>query len=240
MSKFCIQAGWAHAPHLNEQAKADLMASVPEHERDARMNGKPSMGAGAIYPVSEEIFVVPDFPLPDFFPRCYGLDVGFRRTAAIFLAHDQDADIVYAYSEHYAGESIPAVHAEALKSRADWTIPGVIDPAAQGRSQIDGQKLIELYATLGLDLEPAINGVSAGIYAVWQRLVGGKLKVFASLANLRQEMSMYRRDEKGKIVKTNDHACDALRYAIMSGLERAKTRPVKRSPYSSGGRVFSG
>lgn len=78
---------------------------------------------------------------------------------------------------------------------------------------------------MGLDILPAINAREAGIYAVWQRLSGGKLKVFASLGSWRSEFRLYRRDEKGNIVKENDHLMDATRYLIMSGLDIAKTKP---------------
>ena len=36
-----------------------------------------------------------------------------------------------------------------------------------------------------------------------------------------EEFRLYRRNEKGKIVKVNDHLCDCLRYLIMSGMSRA-------------------
>lgn len=229
MSKTVIQAGWDHAPHLTPAAIADMAQAFPPHELEARRNGIPTLGAGKIYPLDEGEFRVPDFPIPDHFKRVFGMDVGFNRTAAIWLALDPDADIAYAYSEHYAGEAIPAVHAEAIKARGP--IPGAIDPASHGRSQVDGQQLIAIYRGLGLDLQDAENAVSAGIYAVWQRLVSGQLKVFGSLGNLLGEMKLYRRDEKGRIVKKNDHACDALRYGVM-GLGLAKFMAPKRAPFA--------
>jgi len=42
------------------------------------------------------------------------------------------------------GQQEPILHAQAIKSRGDW-IRGVFDPAARGRSQVDGSKLIEIY-----------------------------------------------------------------------------------------------
>jgi hypothetical protein len=39
-------------------------------------------------------------------------------------------------------------------------------------------------------------------------------------------MRLYRRDEKGKIVKERDHLMDAKRYLLMSGMMRAITEPV--------------
>jgi len=239
--KFFVQAGWDHVPHLNPDVIAEMAKAFPPHELEARRNGTPSLGSGAVYPIHPDEYTVADFEMPAFWPRAFGMDIGWRRTAVVWGAHDRDSDIVYLYSEHYAGEQIPKVHADAIQSRGAY-IPGAIDPASNGRSQIDGARMIELYQAEGLDLEPADNSVEAGIYAVWQRLAGGKLKIFASLTNLLGEMKLYRRDEKGRIVKERDHACDAMRYLIMSGLERAKTPPLKRSPYSfgSGGRVFSG
>lgn len=214
---------------MSEDAKADLAKAYPPHELEARRNGTPTLGSGKIYPIDEDQIVVADFAIPAHFKRAYGLDVGWNRTAAIFGALDEDLDILYLYSEHYAGEAIPAIHAESIKARGAW-IPGVIDPAARGRSQVDGTQLVELYRAQGLDLDYADNSVSAGIYACWQRMVSGRLKVCASLGALRAEMKLYRRDQDGKIVKVKDHACDAMRYLVMSGLARAIATPVAPQP----------
>jgi Terminase RNaseH-like domain len=102
---------------------------------------------------------------------------------------------------------------------------GVIDPAARGRSQVDGTRLIEQYSELGLLLAPAENAVEAGLFAVWERLSDGRLFVFNSLQNWLSEFRIYRRDENGKIVKQNDHLMDATRYLIMSGVQVACREP---------------
>ena len=71
----------------------------------------------------------------------------------------------------------------------------------------------------------AENAVEAGLYAVWERLSDGRLFVFNSLQNWLSEFRIYRRDEKGKIVKQNDHLMDATRYLIMSGMQVACREP---------------
>jgi hypothetical protein len=53
----------------------------------------------------------------------------------------------------------------------------------------------------------------------------GRLFVFSSLQNWLSEFRIYRRDEKGKIVKQNDHLMDATRYLILSGLQVACREP---------------
>ena len=83
------------------------------------------------------------------------------------------------------------------------------------------------YLNEGLQLVAADNSVEAGIYEMWSRLEQGRLKIFSTLPNLLLEMRGYHRDENGKIVKKRDHAIDAGRYNIMSGLRRAITRPLK-------------
>ena len=167
------------------------------------------------------------------------MDVGWNRTAVVWGAIDRDTQTVYLHAEHYRGQAEPVVHAEAIKSRGDW-IPGVIDPASRGRGQKDGDQLLDQYQQLGLDIMPAINAREAGIYAVWQRLSGGKLKVFESLGSWRAEFRLYRRDEKGAIVKESDHLMDSTRYLIMSGLDVAKTKPVKEEAEYYGGMSWMG
>lgn len=227
-TKAVVMATWDDAPHLTKAQRDDLWKSIPPYQRDARAKGVPQLGSGAIYPVPESDIVVPSMPIPDHWPRVYALDVGWNRTAAIWGAHDRDAGVWYLYAEHYRGQAEPAVHAEAIKARGTW-IPGVIDPAARGRSQHDGQQLRSLYDDLGLDLSSADNSVEAGIYATWEMLSQGRLKVFSTCTSFLSEYRLYRRDEKGKIVKTNDHLMDCARYLVMSGRDRATVKPPDRA-----------
>lgn len=242
-SKSVTMAGWDDVPHLSEESKAELLKSIPPFQRDARSKGIPQLGAGAIFPVPESEILVDDFAIPDHWPRVFGQDVGWNRTAALWGAIDRESDIVYLYSEHYRGQAEPAIHAEAIKSRGSW-VPGVIDPASRGRTQVDGLQLLQMYKDLGLDLDIAQNGVESGLYEVWQRLSTGRLKVFKSLSSWKQEFRLYRRDEKGRIVKENDHLMDTTRYLIVSGLARAKTKPAEKkathSHYSGGNNGWMG
>ena len=228
---------WDDVPHLSAQAKAELLASIPPHLRDARSKGVPHLGAGAIYPVPEGDITVDPFEWPHYWKQVYGLDVGWNRTAAVWAAIDTQNDVVYLVGEHYRGLAEPAVHAEAISARGKW-IPGVIDPAARGRSQHDGEVLFDKYRELGLNLATADNAVEAGIFEVWSRLSTGRLKVFSTLQNWLSEYRLYRRDERGRIVKERDHLMDATRYLVMSGISRASFRPSEhrttqwRSDYS--------
>jgi len=224
-----VQATWDDAPHLTQEAKEKLWASIPPHQRDARSKGIPQLGAGQIYPVPETDIIVEPFALPPYFPRAYALDVGWKRTAALWGALSPEDDVLYLYAEHYRGQAEPAVHAAAIRARGDW-IPGVIDPASRGRSQHDGEQLLRTYQSLGLNLTLADNAVEAGIYEVWMRLSTGRLRVFSNLRNLLAEFRIYRRDEKGKIVKENDHLMDDLRYLVMSGISIATINRAVLTP----------
>lgn len=222
--KYVVNATWDDAPHLTKQQKAELLLSIPSYQRDARSKGIPQLGSGAIYPISEEEITIEPFEIPPTWPKVYALDVGWNKTAVLWSAWDQQSDVVYLYSEHYRGQAEPVIHAEAIKARGHW-IPGVIDPAARGRSQKDGTRLVDDYVKLGLNLTYAVNAVESGLLAVWQRLSTGRLKVFTGLQSFFAEYRIYRRDENGKIVKENDHLQDCCRYIIMSGLEVATTAP---------------
>jgi hypothetical protein len=217
-------ATWEDAPHLSKAERDELWASIPPHQRDARSKGIPQLGSGAIYPVLESEITVNDFKIPEYWPVAYALDVGWNKTAAVWLAWDRQTDTVYLWSEYYKGNAEPVIHAQGIKARGDW-MPGVVDPASRGRNQKDGTKLFDEYRNLGLYLFNADNAVEAGIYKVWMRLSTGRLKVFKSLQNWLAEYRIYRRDEDGKVVKDFDHLMDCTRYGIATGLNMAITRP---------------
>ncbi len=209
-------ASWDDAPHLTEEAKQEMLAAYPPFMRLARSRGIPQMGAGVVYPVDQDRYIIQPFELPEYWPRVYGLDVGWNCTAAVWGAYDKDAGAWYIYGEHYAKEATPLENSHAIMQRGDW-IPGLVDPASQGANQKDGTTLMEEYKGFGLHLTPANNGVESGIMQVWTLMSTGRLKIFTNCQNLIRELRGYHRDEKGRIVKEHDHACDALRYLVASG-----------------------
>lgn len=225
-SRAVVFCGWDSVPHLSEKTKEELLAAYPLHERDARTQGIPGLGDGAIYPIPVPQIVCDPFKIPDHWPRVYGMDVGWNCTAVVWAAWDRESDKVYVYTEHYRGQQPPSVHREAIVARGEW-IPGVIDPASGASGQNDGRQLLADYRAMGLHLMPANNSVEAGILQVYNRLVSGRLVIFSTCVNLLSEYKFYRRSE-GKVVKANDHALDALRYLIVSGLQMAKCRPVPK------------
>ena len=135
--KYTVTATWDDAPHLDAKTRAELFASIPAYQRDARTKGIPQLGSGAIYHISDDEILVKPFQIPDHWPKAFGLDVGWNKTAAIWGAATTNPAIVYLYSGALHGTRRPHVHSHAIKARGAW-IPGVIDPAAKGRSQVDG------------------------------------------------------------------------------------------------------
>lgn len=210
-------AGWDHAPHIDAAERQRLWDAAEPHLREARSKGIPSIGAGAIYPISTDDFVIPDFPLQKHWPRGYGMDVGWKATAGVWGAWDRDPgkDIVYLYREYKRGQTEPSVHVNGFQMPGK-DLTGAIDPASRGRKQDDGTRLMDDYEALGLHLVRANNAVEAGIFEVYTRLTTGRLKMFASLVKTLTEFRLYRRDEKGHIVKENDHLMDCIRYLIMT------------------------
>lgn len=233
---YVMMAGWSDAPHLTEEQKAEFRRTIPPNLLPAREHGIPYLGAGAVYPIPVGQILEDSFPIPDYWPRVYALDTGWRKTAALWAAWDRDADIVHLYDEYYAGQVEPLVHAYAIMGtgtsnlRAKW-IPGVVDPRARFRNERDGRRLTQIYQQLGLDIEIGVNAVEAGISEVWQRLTTGRMKVFRHLTNFQKEFCLYRRQEDGKdrglIVKKNDHLMDCMKLILLSGLQRAKPVPGK-------------
>lgn len=227
-SKYLVAAGWDDVPHLDEKTKRELLASTPPHLRKARSQGIPSLGAGAIYPIDEDEILVNDFVLPRHCLRGYALDVGWNRTAALCGAFNRENGTLYIYREYYRGQAEPAVHAKAIKAFGEW-MTGAIDPAARGRKQDDGEQMIKLYQDQGLNLIIANNEVEAGLQDVWEGLSTGRIKVFRSCQAFMAEYRIYRRDEKGKVVKLNDHLMDCLRYLVRTP---ACLRPMPASSQS--------
>jgi len=235
MSKAVVMAGWDDVPHLDDQAKLEMLDSTPPHLIDSRSKGIPGLGSGAVYPIQEKEVMFSPFEIPTWFRRAYGLDVGWNFTACVFGAYDVDTDVLYVYDGYKREKAEAAIHASAIKARypKGFVLPGVIDPAANGRGQADGKQLIQLYRKEGLRVVEADNAREAGIEQVRGRLATGRLKIASHLSDLFDEYRIYRRDENGRVVKEHDHYMDALRYLVMTGIKIAK--PVTSQQVKGGG-----
>ncbi len=223
--KYCVNMTWEAAPHLDILEQERLIAQMLPHEIQAKTLGIPYLGSGQIYPILEVDYTCKPFEIPKHWLKAAGQDVGWQYTSCVFMAIDPQSRLCYIYSVYYRSQAEPSVHAQGIKARGSW-IPIAIDPAARGRSQVDGQQLIQMYQDLGLDVFPANNEVEAGLLTTLDMLSSGRLKIFEGVCEpLLAEMRLYRRDEGGKIIKRNDHACDAMRYCVMSGIDSAIREP---------------
>lgn len=196
--------------------------------RDARSKGVPQLGSGAIYPIEESFITVPDMEIPSHWARAFALDASPLRKASIHAAHDRESGVIYIYAVWKRERVEPAVHAEAIKALGDW-IPGVGDASGMVADS-DRRRYIDVYRTMGLDLELATKGVESGIQRTWVALSQGGLKVFESCRQWFDEFRLYRRDEQGRIVKDNDDLLDCTQYLISSGVNRMITKPVAPLP----------
>ena len=231
--KKLLFVGWQDSPHLSEESQSELRKSILPHEVEARTQGRPMLGSGAVYPISEADIVIPDFAIPEFWPRGAGMDVGWTgATFCIFGAYDRDNDVVYLTGEYARSQAEPAVHVAAIKARGNYPI--FIDPASNASNQIDGRKLFAIYHASGLNVHMADNGREAGFYAVWLRLSTGRLKIFQSLKHWLDEFRVFARDEKGQIIQESKfHGMAATRYLLLNTLgswRTGKPREQTRTP----------
>lgn len=232
-SKYLVTAGVDDVPHLAPDVKKQMWDETPHHLRAARFKGEPSLGVGAIYPIDPDEFKVKPFDIPPHWPRGYTLDDGWNVTAALWQAYDRDTDTLYITGEYYRRQAEPQIHAAAIRARGDW-IPGSGDAAARTR---DGEQVISIYQAQGLNIVLADKQVEAGIYDMLMRLGTGRLKVFETCVHFFDEYRHYRRDEKGQIVKEDDHVMDCARYGCRpTHIARMITKPIKPTSRGAGNR----
>jgi hypothetical protein len=213
------------ALHFSEAQRAAIVAAYTEHEREARTKGRPALGSGRVFPVTEASITVAPFEIPATFARIIGLDFGWDHPfAAVSLAHDRDADVIYVTQSFGLSQATPIEHAAAIREWGDSDISWIPCAWPHDGLQHDkgsGQQLAALYREQGLNLLPEHathedggTGVEAGVIEMLARMRTGRLKVFASLTDWFDELRLYHR-KNGVIMKQRDDRLSATRYALM-------------------------
>jgi phage terminase large subunit-like protein len=229
------------AEHIPEAERARIIASFAEHERDARARGVPILGSGRVFPVAEETIKVAPFEIPSHFALLGAMDFGWDHPfAAVRLAWDREIDCIYVTNCYRAREQTPVLHAAALKSwgpRLKWAWPH--DGLQHDKGS--GETLAAQYKKQGLRVMPhhAVHadggfGLEAGVMDLLDRMMTGRLKVFATLGDWFEEFRLYHRKD-GKIVKERDDALSATRIGVMQIRAAEVYQDVIRAPQSADG-----
>lgn len=208
------------AEHYTPEERAKIVASYPAHEREARSKGIPTLGSGLIFPVVEEDIVVEPFLIPKHWPQIGALDFGWDHpTAAVNLAWDRDADVVYVIRDYRQRQSTPIMHAAAVKPWGEW-LPWAW-PHDGNNDTAAGENLAAQYRAQGLLMLPdratfldGSNSVEAGLMEMLDRMKSGRWKVFRNCGAWLEERRIYHRKE-GKVVKERDDVISASRYGMM-------------------------
>jgi phage terminase large subunit-like protein len=209
------------AAHLTPERRAEIIASYPPHEREARTMGIPSLGSGRIFPVEESAITCAPFEIPAHWPQINGIDFGWDHPfAAVRCVWDRDADRFYVVSEYRQREASPIIHAAAIRPWGVW-IPIAWPHDGLQHDKGSGEQLAAQYKAQGLKMlavratfQDGTNGVEAGVSDMLQRMQTGRWKVFNTCQSWLEEFRLYHRDD-GKIVKERDDLLSASRYALM-------------------------
>jgi len=209
--------------HYSPAERASIIASYPEHEREARTKGIPIMGSGRVFPIAEEriVFDPVHVQMQAHWPRIAGIDFGWDHpTAGAWLAWDRDADVVYVHDDYSQSEQTPVIHAAAFRAKGK-DIPVAWPHDGLQHDKGSGEQLAAQYRAQGLAMlanratfPDGSNGVEAGIMDMLDRMQTGRFKVSKSCTQWWREFRLYHRKD-GLIVKLNDDVISASRYALM-------------------------
>ncbi|WP_352811300.1 terminase family protein [Mesorhizobium sp. M0387] len=228
------------AEHYTAKERADIIAAYPAHEREARARGVPVLGSGRIFPVAEELIACEPFRLPRYWPRLGALDFGWDHpSAAVELAWDTEADIVYVSKATRGSQQTPAMQSVTLKPWGSW-LPWAW-PRDGRRETLEGAgiALANQYREHGLNMlgshaqfPDGSVSVEAGLMDMLDRMQSGRFKVFNTLGPWFEEFRLYHRKD-GQVVKLRDDLMSATRYGVMmlreALVDPAEFRAAKRS-----------
>jgi len=236
------------ALHYTAEQRTEIIAGYAPHERDARARGIPIMGSGRVFPIDQDEITCSAFEIPKHWVRIGGLDFGWDHpSAAVQLAWDRDADVIYVISAHKQREQTPAMFAASVKP---WgPLPWAWPHDGLQHDKGSGEQLAKQYKAQGLDMlgtratfEDGTHGVEAGVAEMLDRMQTGRWKVFAHLSQYFEEHNLYYRKD-GLIVKKGDDIMSAARYAMMMRRHaRTMSKVVRqnRSVNAHGGQGWMG
>lgn len=220
MSKGVVRIDLEGALHYSEARRRAIIEGYPEHEREARTRGVPSLGSGRVFPISEDSISEDAPAISRSWALIGGLDFGWDHPfAAVKIGHDRDGDVVHVLATYRQRESTPIIHAAALRPWGNIPIAWPHDGMQTDKGS--GKQLAAQYREQKLNLLPDFArfeddsyGLEAGIMAMLARMQTGRFKVARHLTEWFEEFRLYHRKD-GIIQAERDDLLSATRYAVM-------------------------
>lgn len=224
-------------PFLPKEAVAAISQFYTADELAARLHGRFVQRAGLVYKEFGPENIVPF--LPEGPPKdqllVASLDHGLNNaTAWLWSTVDKQGNMTV-FDEHYESQQIVSYHADRVHALNfdHGKVPDyyVGDPSIRNREALQGSSVLEEYASHGIYISLGNNDLKAGYSRVKARfagLGGRKLYVTENCTNLIKELGKLRwatyaskriskdNNAKEEQHKKDDHACDSLRYMVMS------------------------
>jgi hypothetical protein len=199
--------------HISEEVKA---RNIRRWSHDpamlaARTQGHATSNSGLIFPFpTKDILYDPALiSIGKRWKFLGGMDVGWTHpTAAVGLALDPMADVVYCYVDYEQDRRPPVYHYGEL-DRWGRSMTFMIDPASDQVAQKDGEKILEEYWTLAhgsgyenIDEDKrkfikADNSFLTGMGNLWHRFSTNRLFISKNLKKLIDQYANYEWNKKG-------------------------------------------
>ena len=186
---------------------------------------------GLIWPEFTQKSVIEPLAIPPHWESVGAIDTALSGTTAVLIGVFDEDGSLYVTSEYYEQNKRVSEISDSIREKAkSW----LIDPASKIRTSYKQGELYSLYneyADNGIHPRPAENDVTAGINRVGEYFKQGKIKIFNTCKNLLNELERYHWAEERETVsgvtqpkpyKSMDHACDCLRYLVMSRQQSEK------------------
>jgi phage terminase large subunit-like protein len=241
---------WGH-PFLLKETRKQLERDYLPHEREARMAGKPVMGKGAVFQLSNwptyktgEI----DFTRMPNIQRVIALDLGLvnDKTVITLMYWEPHERIAYLHRQIIVQgieEAVPTQYINHLLRPEVFGTPIVLpaDANTSGRYTMSSSSIRELFESYELNVyEKAImnppdsegrttNHKSYGINQMRQMLEVGSLMVNENCTHFLSEAQNYYVDSQGRFSDPDD-CIDSCRYAILACLQGIAENWDNRSP----------
>jgi len=238
-------------PFLLAETRAQLERDYLPHERDARRNGVPVMGKGAVFQIRNwPTYKTGDYDLRSVqgIKRIIALDLGLINDKTVITLmywhpEEQEAWLHHQIVVKGTEEANPMNYINHLMRPEVFGTPIVLpaDASTQGRYTMSSQSIRELFEQYELNVHPEAimnppddagrrtNHKSFGINVMRQMLELGTLHVNENCQEFIREAQNYYADERGRFSDPDD-CIDSARYALIGCLQGLAETADGRTP----------